>query len=532
MLQILIVDDEPRQRRGLAALVRRLRPDWVVLEAANGQEALDTAQQEALDAVLSDIRMPTVDGFALGERLRALYPHVVIGYVSAYEDFQYAAQALRLGAVEYLLKPYTAAQVDETLRRLSQNVTQRQITQRAHAHLDVTTEAWREQRLLAWLSRPLTPEEAAELARFAPVNSGGYVLHVRQPEEEVDSGIAEDARERCQQLRTWLSKLSTDIYYCSPAEDTPVAMGVLPCPCSPAASASWLNDLLKAHLPTLPAGAYVGTSSYVPRLGPDAELAHKQAQFAASFAFYEPYPRHIPYETVQAAAGKSFPYMFRYEQQLLPEKLKEASPEGLQELLSDMFAYVDAPMRLLPDKLVRHMYQLYQSMLAGIENRLPQEAFARLWADGSTLFAQIRTYRHLVESFHILMREAILAQNLDRSEHTEVHIQHCISYIQAHFAEPLTLSELGERFYFSPNYLSALIKNRTGVPFKQFLQTLRMQAALTHLQSSEDRVSDIAQAVGFPDPAYFNRIFKKQYGLSPDTYRRNMKSQLSAGDTP
>ena len=251
MRRLLIVDDEPRQRRGLANLVRKLRPVLDVLEAGNGMEALDIIAKTLPDAVLSDIRMPMGDGFLLGEKLRELNPDIALAYVSAHEEFDYATRALRLGATEYLLKPYTIERVEATIAAL---------------------------------------EQKAEQQRYAP-------------------------------------------------------------------------------------------------------------------------PR-----------------------------------------------------------------------------------------------TQLRT------------------------EQVEPHIEHCIAYIREHFDKPLILSELGELFYFSPNYLSALIKSHTGVAFKQYLQALRMEAALARLGSSDERVSDIAQRVGFADPAYFNRIFKKQYGVSPDSYRRSVKSRLAADE--
>ena len=210
-------------------------------------------------------------------------------------------------------------------------------------------------------------------------------------------------------------------------------------------------------------------------------------------------------------------------------KLAEADKAGLDELVDEMFTYLNASMHYVPEKLQRRLYQVAQSMISSIESRLPEQAFGRLWADAAAVFSEIFTYRQLVDGFRQLMHSAIEAQAQGSGEHTEEYIQSSIEYIKEHFQKPLTLSELGERFYFSPNYLSALIKSRTGVPFKQYLQTLRMDAAVTLLRDSDEKVSDISQEVGFADPAYFNRIFKKQFGISPDSYRRNIKSRRTGG---
>jgi two-component system response regulator YesN len=277
-----------------------------------------------------------------------------------------------------------------------------------------------------------------------------------------------------------------------------------------------------------PVHVIIGLSDRMQCIAEDAERAYKQARFALSFRFYKPEGGLVSYPSVEAVRSRELPYLFRFEQSLA-QKLKEASENGLNELIDEMFAYLNAPMRYAPDKLLRRLYQVAQTMISSIESRLPEQAFGRLWADAAAVFSELTTYRQLCESFRLLMHSAVSIQARERCEHTEEYIQSSIAYIKEHFDQPLTLGDLGERFYFSPNYLSALIKSRTGVPFKQYLQTLRMEKAVARLRYSDEKVADIALSVGFSDPAYFNRIFKKQYGVSPDSYRRNIKSHSSGG---
>jgi two-component system response regulator YesN len=528
MKKLLIADDEPRQRRGLARLVQSLRPDLTVLEAANGQEALRIAQEEGPDAVLSDIRMPMVDGFELGEKLLEQKPDIVVAYVSAYEDFQYAARALRMGAVEYLLKPYTPEQVQATLAALEQHVQKRQKMQQAYQKLDHTLDAWREQRLMALLTRALTSEERADMAGIVPIDGGGYVLIAQVVDEDLEIWSADDSLETREQLKNWLVSLLPGLICCPLSEESLSLAGIYPGSLPAAELEARLQALLRDMARGFPVHVLIALSDQMQNIAGDAEHAYKQARFALSFRFFNPEGGLIPYHTVAPLRSRELPYLFRYEQMLL-QKLTDATEEGLDGLLDEMFTYLNAQMRYAPEKLLRRLYQVSQSMISGIESRLPEMAFAHLWADAAAVFSEVNTYAQLKENFRQLMHAAVTAQMRERSEHTEEHILSSIAYIREHFAQPLTLSELGERFYFSPNYLSALIKSRTGVPFKQYLQTIRMEEAMERLRTSDDKVADIAQAVGFSDPAYFNRIFKKQYGVSPDSYRRNVKSRLSGG---
>lgn len=532
MKKLLIADDEPRQRRGLAKLIRSLRPELAVLEAANGEEALRLAQEEGPEAVLTDIRMPKVDGFELAEKLLAVKPDMVVAYVSAYENFNYAARALRMGAVEYLLKPYTPEQVEATLKALEEHVLKRQETRKVYRQLDHTMDAWREQRLVALLTRSLTSEERADLQGFLPMERGGVVLLVQMAGKEPEDLTADDSLETREQLRDWLLGLLPDLCLCPLSEESLNLAGIYTGSLSLAELEDRLGTFLEEISGGFPVPVVIGLSDPVRDLFEQAENAFKQARFAAGFRFYKPRGGLIAYHGVEAARSRELPYLFRYEQALL-SRLQEASEDGLDELLGEMFAYLKAgQMRYAPEKLLRRLYQVAQGMISGVESRLPEMAFERLWADCAAVFSEMGTWDQLCEDFRQLMHDVLSAQTLERSEHTEEHIQSSIAYIKENYFKPISLSELGERFYFSPNYLSALIKSRTGVSFKQFLQTLRMEAAVERLRASDEKVADIAQAVGFSDPAYFNRIFKKQYGVSPDSYRRNVKSRLSGGGEP
>lgn len=95
-----------------------------------------------------------------------------------------------------------------------------------------------------------------------------------------------------------------------------------------------------------------------------------------------------------------------------------------------------------------------------------------------------------------------------------------VAYVQAHHAEPLTLDLLAERFSFHPKYLSSLIKNKVGVGFTDFLVQLRIKQAAELLTRTGLDIKIIAARVGYVDPQYFHRVFKKTTGRTPAQFRR------------
>ena len=122
MLSLVIVEDEEIIRRGLVCTI-----DWlklgarVVGEAANGREALRVIQETAPDVVLTDIKMPVMDGIALTETLKAEKNPAKVIYLTSYADFSYAQKALHLDVCDYLLKPVNEADLAKALAKIDKS---------------------------------------------------------------------------------------------------------------------------------------------------------------------------------------------------------------------------------------------------------------------------------------------------------------------------------------------------------------------------------------------------------------------------
>ncbi|MCR5721220.1 MAG: response regulator [Lachnospiraceae bacterium] len=119
MTSVMIVDDEKYVRMGI-----KEQTDWdligceVVAEAANGEEALMKAEETRPDLVISDIRMPKMDGIELAEKILERYPSTKVIFLTAYNEFEYARQAVRIGVSDYLLKPFQDGELEASVQRL------------------------------------------------------------------------------------------------------------------------------------------------------------------------------------------------------------------------------------------------------------------------------------------------------------------------------------------------------------------------------------------------------------------------------
>lgn len=118
-MRILIADDLPLQVRELSDGIRSVWPDWEILTADNGQSVVEAVSTTSVDLVLSDIRMPRMDGLEMLSVVREISPKTKIVFITAYPLFEYAQQALKLGASDFLLKPVDMLALYDTLSRLT-----------------------------------------------------------------------------------------------------------------------------------------------------------------------------------------------------------------------------------------------------------------------------------------------------------------------------------------------------------------------------------------------------------------------------
>ncbi|MBF6625806.1 response regulator [Aerococcaceae bacterium zg-BR9] len=119
MYTIMVVEDEYIVRKGIASLINFAEFNMnIIAEAENGLEAWNLFQQQPVDILLTDINMPQMDGIRLAQLIREHYPATHIVFLTGYDDFEYALSAVKLGADDYLLKPFSKSDVEEMLQKI------------------------------------------------------------------------------------------------------------------------------------------------------------------------------------------------------------------------------------------------------------------------------------------------------------------------------------------------------------------------------------------------------------------------------
>ena len=131
MYRILIVDDEKIERKGVSFLIRHMEVECQITEAVNGQLALEWLESNEVDILITDVKMPHMDGIELIKRIKEknINPKMKIVIVSGYSDFEYAKLAVKLGVSDYLLKPVDPNEFEPTMKKLMDGIESQKIEQ-------------------------------------------------------------------------------------------------------------------------------------------------------------------------------------------------------------------------------------------------------------------------------------------------------------------------------------------------------------------------------------------------------------------
>jgi len=526
-MKLLIVDDEPRHRRGMANMIQALRPKHQVLVAKDGASALEFVRVEQPDIVLTDIRMPNMDGLTFLKMLEAESLRTKVVMVSAYNLFEYAQTAMRHGAYDYLLKPVEAEKVEAVLSRIEQQlVAESRLQSESEAlkhRLRLTSSAYRNRLLLSWLHGSLTAMELKEVETW--IHGSGMVIG---SEFRIGAGIQAgfDAANLLQHLEQAWSAFgeATALSVHALQEDVIQAVTLIRTSRLVQESAFEIRQVASSL------GAVWATYGRLTHgIGPDcqslmtdAPQSYRSAQAANLYNFHECWngvtfhheliPSRMPielddenlFEALQGRdAGAAIEMCraafvrFAAKGHAHPAQLKECAALTLMKLKSRMHNYVD---RQIGSVLTEAALQAVPSCCSYSELMLLLEA--RLWDVNDAL-------RHV------------------QQDRTEIIVAECLRWIQENFKDDLTLEKAAEHFYFNASYFSTLIRSRTGKAFSDHMMEARMQRAKELLAENKLKIYEIAAACGYQDTKYFCRVFKKQNGISPETYKHTSFPQRS-----
>ncbi|RIX59201.1 helix-turn-helix domain-containing protein [Paenibacillus nanensis] len=542
MRRLLIVDDEAIITDGLAEIFGRLGlPGLEICKAYSGGEALDWLNSTRIDIVLSDIRMPELNGLELLEVIRSGWPRCRVIFLTGYNDFDSVYQAIQVWGVRYLLKTEgydkVISEVKEALRELDEGHRTEVLLQQAREQRNTletlaqgeyfrhlllgtgigTAESLQED--FRKLNVPLDPAMPVMLVLGNLVHSGSDTSY---------SGRREAAL---------AVKLLGDTYFHEKTRCVGIIdrYGDLFWMIQPYADKQEAGDSFEGVVRFLEGTLDLISGACLDSLGIETTFTICSTPFNWE-ALPGAYDRLRQMQHLRAGDGSSMVVTIQSESVDMTRQTREGLRAEKLEPLAGLLeagrrdAFVETLGDLSDEVLgdpsvdaiqVMELYYTIAMMLLSYVNR-------RKLSDQISAIELMRFEGHASwqDAFAFLSRTAdhlFMLRRTSEYSRAKTVIQGICSYVEDHIDEDLSVVRLASRFHFNPAYLSRLFKQGSGQNLSDYIEEARIRNAKRLLASGELRVHEVGARVGYESPHSFTRFFKKATGMTPQEFRESSR---------
>ena len=497
---LLVVDDEEWIRRGLVAKVRKSDlPFGRIGEAGGADDAWRIIDANVPDVVICDIRMSGTDGLELCERIARNFPDVRVIVVSGFDEFDYARRALKIGAIDYLLKPVEGYELYQALRRSLSHIDRR---------IEASAVLSRARNLAQRIQLRDAIESGAELTEeLIREHMSDFRIGVSYFQSAClyvgdGSGLLSAVEEIIQLTPNWRTGANLAWYERSPAEAV-VTLCRSNDEHAEERAESLFADLSRARSVPGGGGCTIGISSPVHSLERSIEEAFRLMRHRVLLGG----DRVIRTQDVREWNGDYALHPDRIK--ILEAALEVPNADALSATLGDVGRDI-ATLRVSYACAANVFRRL---LLVANEGLIPA-------IDRGVDAPQLYTFPNVERAFAFLEKlflRAGASTAPSGDSHREL-IYTIKEYIDAHFSEQLSLKELAARRHMNASYLSELFHQILGTTFQAYLMRTRIDQAKQLLSGPGCRMSEVAERCGFSDHNYFGKVFRRIVGLSPTEF--------------
>lgn len=518
MYQVLVVDDEAAHRKGIIQILNKMRPDYLILEAKDGRLAEVIMNSVKIDIVLTDIKMPNKDGLEFLKELRAKNDRAKVVIISGYGQFEYARKAMSLGAFDFLLKPLDIGELGNALTKVEKSIQTDREREQIKSEFNKVKHHYMDYLLNKQLRGNLTEEEEEQLHDVFKGLGAGFVFTIR---------TQTDCEQRYYDIKYMIKQNYNPVAHVITFEEQWDKQNLINFVFLKEAS-SFENCLEKIIVvrnyfnKELSETAHIGVSQLHNELSRDIRKACQQSMTALGYTFYS--RDRVMYYNELKTDEATIIKLLRGKEADIVSMVEYGEEKHIEEQISELFARVETTKKPNPNRLKEIFVLITIRVILSLKGKYTIEEYEELVERYSRLITQSQTLWELKENLRsiYLRLNAIARNHEDKSENSI--ITRSIHYLEENYMEEISMERIAQKFYFSPSYFSVFFKNKTGVSFSQYITNLRIKNACRLLVDTNDKVNDICVKIGYSDPGYFGKVFKKKIGCSPDEYRkRNIK---------
>lgn len=496
----LIIDDEPLTRE-----ILRTRLPWnelgftTVLEAENGRAALETMNHTPAQVIISDIRMPDINGIDFACAVRRSNINCQLIFISGYCEKEYLKSAIHLGAADFIEKPLNLAEVTESLRRVAQRVHEQtsvdfqQLLKQQHEESVAVTEFFVHSSL-AWddFSQRLCKNSTSGTLEV-------FIMQMKTNLSEAETLLS--LKKTCRGFGLLVSGyVGQGMYVLLHRGETSAAAAV--------------QTYLRAHSAC---GGYSICTSFTHS---GLCKAYETAQQILNNYFFEncfdlfmiPLCARTPVDEIDTSTITNALSMLDFHE--------------LREGMNALFcAFAEMSVADIP--AIRHkLCTLGNAMQHIVSSILNDTEFSFFPPD----FLQKTQTMPTLHSLQAMFLQAVdnICQGVTQ-RHYSPSIMQAIRYLQLHYSNPnLNIRTIADAVYLSPAYLCSRFKKELHLTINTYLHHLRIHQATALLKNNALSLTEISFAVGYCDANYFSKLFKRSTGMSPSEYREKTSNLLFA----
>ncbi len=505
MYRILIVDDEKIERKGVSFLIRQMDVECELTEMVNGQAALEWLEGNEVDILITDVKMPHMDGMELIKQIREknINPLMKIVIVSGYSDFEYAKLAVKLGVSDYLLKPVDPKEFEPTMKKLMDGIENQKIEQ---VFMEQSMSYMKQHYLYSLING--LPLEKMPQSQMDALDIKEYKrLMLLEFESTFFGKLDTDFAEN---LRECLAKLDNQYHYLNLNTE----QGVLMFSVDNANEDFWkdiaemVSDLIEK---TYKKVVYIALSKPIESHENIAE-AFEETESLMENRFYQSDTRiYLPY-----ANGES-PLLVQIDDDTLMKQMKQDIKMKNAVSLREHFEKLCVKYRSKTDFSQVYIKFIFSNLLKDFYDILPDVNELELNKEIDRLYRST-DFQTVIDIININIEriESTFSKN-PKAIHRE--IEEVKQYIYDHYDEEIGVEYLADMVYMAPSYLSCIFKKETGQNLSKFIKSHRMEQAREMLQTTQKKIVTISNEVGYPNVSYFCQSFREYFGISPQKFR-------------
>lgn len=510
--KVFFVEDEIVTREGI-----RDKVDWrgngfeFCGEAPDGEIALPLLQTVQPDVLITDIKMPFMDGLELSRLVHERMPATKIVILSGHDEFEYAQEAIKLGVTDYLLKLVTVHDLHRTLQQLATELDHEHQAQqdlcRLRSQVEETRANLRQRLLLDLVVGAASSAQAIEQAEELGIDllARAYLVIVVKIELS-DPSIPFDYHHYARTCNALSRLVEHDPKVLLIKKDLEEIVLILKGESDKAlvVQHARLRGLIEQQASRM--GCQLTLSSGTPK----RRLTDICASFVEALASFQNTTPHNGNGVAKAE-------LLKINKSAVESYLKCGVKEDLDEFF-DTFIWPLGE-TVLQSAIVRH-YILMDVVLTTAQFVSELGGNSDQVIPDLDLIEDIRIIEQIRRQVQAILLAALTFRDGQVSSQNAAMIQQARAYIDSHYADTnLSLTQVAGQANLSPSYFCTVFSQEIGKTFKEYLTEIRVQRARELLRTTALKSFEIAEQIGYSDAHYFSYVFRKNVGQSPTEYR-------------